>query len=251
MKTIAYYALHYGKEYLAWSIRSVQDFVDEIHVLYAAKPSFGHSTREGCPETEAELRTEADRFLKKPLLWHRGEWTQESDHRNAAVSIARRAGADQILPVDADEVWDGETLETALRVARDKNAKTTLVRFCHLWRSFDWVCDDPAMPVRIVRPDGVDPIWYLTPQKYPVFHFGYAQSRRIVEYKQKIHGHKNDWRSGWFENKYVKWDPAHPQADVHPTNVNFWTPKPLDLDRVAVLRRLMDGHPGVGARVIE
>ncbi|HXX94222.1 MAG TPA: hypothetical protein VEN81_11355, partial [Planctomycetota bacterium] len=105
MKSIAYVALHYGKDFLAWAIRSVQDAVDEIHILYAEKPSFGRPATCACPDSEDELRTEAHRFLTKPLHWHRGSWPGEAAHRQEIIGIARDREVDRILVLDADEVW--------------------------------------------------------------------------------------------------------------------------------------------------
>ncbi len=192
MKTIAFYALHYGMEMLAWSIRSIQAHVDEIHVIYTPTPSFGHRTDRQCPETEEQLKKEANRFIEKPLFWHRGTWGTEGEHRGAIMPIARERNADLILVVDADEIWDTATVAEAIEGARQRGARNTLVGFCHLWRSFGWVCNDGAMPVRIIQPGAVG-TGGVPSQKYPVFHFGYAQSPGIVSYKQDIHGHKNEW----------------------------------------------------------
>ena len=101
---IAYYALHYGKEYLAYSIRSIQDAVDEIHILYTAKPSFGHGTDAVNPDTLVELEREAMRFATKPIIWHPGTWAQEGQHRDTIIEIAKQRGATVIATVDADEL---------------------------------------------------------------------------------------------------------------------------------------------------
>ena len=55
---VASYVLHYGKEYLAWSIRSIQDCVDEIQILYSPRPSFSYQSSVPCPESEEELKAE-------------------------------------------------------------------------------------------------------------------------------------------------------------------------------------------------
>ena len=70
VKRIAFYALHYGREYLAWSVRSVQDAVDEIHVLYSDRPTFGHQTTarsntvyiQYIPRTLSYVRTNLERY---------------------------------------------------------------------------------------------------------------------------------------------------------------------------------------------
>ncbi len=242
MKNIAFFAAHYGREFLAWSIRSIQDHVDEIHVIYTPTPSFGYQTSLQCPETEEELKKEAHRFLNKPIFWHRGTWRTEGEHRGAIRPIARDRGADLILVVDADEIWDPDTLGEAIEGARQRGAENTLVGFCHLWRSFHWICNDGAMPVRIIQP-GATGTGGLPSQKFPVFHFGYAQTPGIVSYKQDIHGHKGEWRADWFQKKFMAWSPDNPFGDVHPTNVDFWTPTKTTPDVHAKLKELAGDHP--------
>lgn len=240
---IAYYALHYGAEYLAWSIRSIQDAVDEIHVLYTDVPSYGHTQGAVCPDSEVDLRRESERFLTKPLVWHRGHWSNEGEHRNAIRDIARVRGANLVLTVDADELWDPTTAKAALDFAEVSDAGNTLVRFCHFWRSFNWVCDDPCMPVRVLNLNHApNTVAYLSPQEWPVFHFGYAQSLAIMQYKWTCHGHQSELLPRWMEEKFLGWGPG--MKDVHPTNrENFWEPKPVDQSRAEKLKELLGDHP--------
>jgi len=44
MKVIAYYILHYGHEYINYSMRSIYNHVDEIIILYSEHPSHGTLT---------------------------------------------------------------------------------------------------------------------------------------------------------------------------------------------------------------
>lgn len=267
MKRIAYYALHYGKEYLAWSLRSVQDAVDEIHVLYADRPTFGHASRFACPDSEAELRREAERFLHKPLIWHKGHWPSEAAHRDAIRQIATDRGAQLVLVVDADEVWDPASARAILDATEAHNAAGSIcARFVHFWRSFNHVCQDPCMPTRVL--DLRHPwqsTWYGATQPVPVLHFGYAQSEAVMRYKWTCHGHQAEFRSRWMEEKFIGWAPG--MGDVHPTCRDFWSPEPtadakvvgnpgqggIDLgpiDLPAHVAALLSDHPYYGMRVI-
>jgi hypothetical protein len=244
---IAYYALHYGKEYLAWSIRSVQDAVDEIHILYTPTPSFGHATKASCPDSEQELRQEAERFLKfgKPFFWHTGTWHGEGHHRTSIEQIAKDRGAELVLVVDADEVWPPGSAEQALQATWDANAaRETLVHMVHFWRSFWWFCQDLCRPCRVVDRRHGEGFWYLLPQAKPVYHFGYAQSVATTAYKWEIHGHKNELREGWLANKFLAWSPTHPSSDVHPTcGDGFWTPAATSPELIADLKTVVGDHP--------
>jgi len=253
VKRIAYYALHYGTDYLSWSIRSVQDAVDEIHVLYTPTPSFGHATDVPCPDTREALVIAAHRFARKPIHWHVGAWRGEGEHRNAIDAIARAAGAGLVLAVDSDEIWDRRSLESSLAwVEAHPVAGVSRYRvwFDHFWRSFSWVCHDPCRPERILDLRGAYGSAADLPheaQICPVLHFGYAQREDIMRYKWRIHGHQDELRHGWLD-RFLIWQPG--EGDVHPTNLDFWTPVPTPPDLARLLDEQLGDHPYRGQAVI-
>lgn len=250
MKTIAYWAIHYGAEYLRWSVRSVAPVVDELHFLYTPDPSHGHASDLICPETEEQLKAEALAGAgDKPVFWYngKGRWHNEGEQRSAIEPIAKRRDADLIVWVDADEIWWTPTLKVSIDLARENKARETRVRFVHFWRSMRWVCEDPCMPVRFINLNFDKELWYLSPQDSPVLHFGYAQKPETIQYKQSIHGHKAEWKPGWFEKTFLPWTPG--VEDVHPTcgrngeGVAFWTPKPTSIFLQAMLDNVLGDHP--------
>jgi hypothetical protein len=221
---IAYCALHYGKEYLAWAVRSVQESVDQFHVLYTERPSYGHPTNMTCPDSEEELFAEAHRFSSIPIVWHRGHWTSEGDHRNAIYKVAETVGASQVLVVDADEIWQPGQVEKAFVMADGIKSwsGTCGVNMVHLWRSFNWVNVDHWMPIRVLN------VGYSGPQGFlsglnPVIHAGYAQSVALTRYKWSCHGHQAELRPNWLEEKFIGWKPG--DKDVHPTTIDIWNPE--------------------------
>lgn len=253
MKKIAYYALHYGKEYLAWSIESIQDAVDEIHILYSKTPTFGNKSSLRCPDTEQELRQEANRFAHKPIFWHTGVWNTEGEHRNEIFRIAHQREAELILVVDADEIWDTETAKTCLQRVWDLNIiSSARVQFVNFYRSFDWVCYDPAMPIRIIDTrrlpgDEWPQVWPVDTQSFPVLHFGYAQSINIINYKHQIHGHRAQIKEDWWRNKFLGWRPG--VNDVNPFG-NVWNPQPVHEPLKSKIKELLYDHPYFGKEKI-
>ena len=234
----AYYALHYGKEWLKWSMRSIREHVDEIHVFYVSTPSHGTQTPLPCPETMIELKKIADEF--DAIWWNCPHFAWEGEHRDLAVNMLKQRKADTILVVDADEIWMPDHLEYALDTAERSGSRTNLVYMRHFWRSLKWVCDDGAAPVRVLLPySDKETVNYIGDGH--VFHMGYAQTPEIVYYKQQIHGHKAEWRDGWFENTFLPWEPG--KGDVHPTNVDFWTPEEIGRGTRGVLKKLCGDHP--------
>ncbi len=252
MKTIACYALHYGLEYLPWSIRSIQDAVDEIYVFYADRPSYGFSQGAKCPESEGELQEAAHRFLHKKLYWHKGTWTGEGAHRNSFIEKAKEIHADMILVVDSDELWAPGAAEKALKSAWDQNkAGRWLCNFQNFWRSFDWEIRDSFKPIRIV-----DMRFSLEQDAYldnePVFHYGYAQSLEIMKYKWTCHGHQAELRKNWFSEKFMVWSPeTNTPGDLHPTVNNLWD-KAYEVSSYVkeVNKQLLFDHPYYGKSII-
>lgn len=246
MKITASYILHYGKQWLFHSMRSVRPFVDEIRVFYTPKPSHGHTSQLQCPETRDELHSISKQF---DAVWHEGLYSQEGQHRDYAIASCKDAGADVILVVDADEIWLPEELSWALSEVTHGDLAGKYgqyrVNMLHFWRSLDWVCRDNMYPLRIIccRP----PIeGYLQHDKCQPLHMGYAQTPEIIEYKMSIHGHKAEIRPGWFEQKFLAWEPG--MGDVHPTCEDTWTPRPYDK---GLISDVVGDHPYFHLGVIE
>lgn len=237
----AYYALHYGAEWLRWSLRSIRPYLDEIYVFYTAAPSFGHGTELPNPESRDQLYEIAKLF---GVHWHdadRYDW--EGKHRDAAVQTLTEDGADLILTIDADEVWDGRHLEAAFAEARQYNSYVNRCAFRHFWRSLGYVCLDGAYPSRIFLPKSPRTEHYIGENVGVVNHFGYAQSTRLIEYKMAIHGHKGEWRPEWFERDWLGWTPetaATYGRRAHPTSADYWEPVPFNRRELAYL---VGDHP--------
>lgn len=244
--------LHYGIEYLAWAVRSLNDVVDHFVFLYTPSPSFGYAAKTPCPHSRDQLYLEAHRWAKKPITWVEGNWPNEGAHRDAVYPIAKQLGATQILVFDSDEIYDPEMARQALKTSESYPEGIVRVRFLHFYRSLKWVCKDPCMPVRILNlgPDGRPKPGehYLSPQLHPVFHAGYAITFVTCRYKISIHGHLAEFKPNWFNEKFA---PFHPgMKDVHPTNgydpstgKYFWEPEPIDEETLKIIQPLLGDHP--------
>jgi len=233
MRIESYTILHYGADYVGYALRSVEPFVDRMHVVYTPHPSHGSRATVAPPEGRAQLHAAAMTAGRK-VVWHDvdGFW-QEGPHRDYALSLCQ---GDLALVVDADEVWDGAVLEQVLQFAYDGPQRDTLVACKTPWRSFRWLCQDPMQPVRVIKKSGqavagfpLDRGWF--------WHFGYAVRTPIMTYKWQIHGHVSEMRPHWFRDKWAPWPPVQ---DVHPTCERTWYPEPFDRER---LPALMHEHP--------
>jgi hypothetical protein len=245
MKIIAQYILHYGKEWLFHSMRSVRPFVDEIRVFYTPQPSHGHSSHIPCPESRGELYAIAEQF---DAIWDEGIYQHEGQHRDHAYDECVDAGADIILVVDADEVWLPEQLKWVLERVHTESPRNWCVNMLHFWRSLGWVCRDNMWPERILMPKRLPVVenGYIPSEYCQPLHMGYAQSPGIIRYKISIHGHKNEFRPWWFSKKFMAWEPG--MKDVHPTCENTWTPEPFDK---SLIEDVVGDHPYFQLEVIE
>lgn len=232
MKVVGFTALHYGREYLGYAIRSIIDHVDEHHIAYTAIGSHGHRTQVRCPETRDELYAIAKAAAGDKLRWHDGEWPHEGAQRDSIHEYA--PDADAIVVLDADEIWSGGMVERAIqRAIQYPTINRFRAEMRHFWRSFyRCILHDPSYPIRVINPHGTDDkLFYLdihrTETRYDIDHrlminhMGYAQSPEIVRYKLETHGHKNEIRRDcdWFNDIYMN---VRRQKDLHLVGSEYW-----------------------------
>ncbi len=242
MSVAAYTALHYGREYLAYAIRSVIDVVDEYWVLYSPFGSHGHRSDTSCPERMEDLYGIAKAAAGGKLRWCNGRWPTEGQQRDY---IHHLTDADIVLVLDADEIWADGAAAYALAMAQNADIGRFRIPIIHFWRSFyRAVLCDPAYPVRLIKRDADSREGTL--HVSPICHMGYAQSPAIVEYKWQVHGHKAELRTDvdWLRDRYR----ANAQEDCHPVGSVYWNPEPVEpLDYMPAF---MAEHPYFGMEVI-
>jgi hypothetical protein len=249
MKVVGYTALRYGADYLGWAIRSVIDYLDEYHVLYATQPSHGHWSAVVCPETEAELYDIAQQAAGAKLRWHSGDWQQEGQQRNAIHEVA--PDADVIFNVDYDEIWQSRLIENVLNYVKADNpnpVRYIRLPLIHYWRSFyKCVLHDPAFPARAIFPKIQSGELGWTNNMGLINHLGYAIKPDIMRYKWLIHGHLSELRKdvNWYQDVYL----ANRQYDCHPVGSQYWTPE--DVNPFNFMPEFMINHPFYGKKVIE
>lgn len=250
MKIHAYCIAHYGKDYIGYALRSIFPFVDIAHVFYTSHPSHGHQVQERPPELSIQLFEAAKQFdTDNKMRWYQsGNIFYEGQQRDMAVRHCQQSGADIVLVVDVDEIWPADVLEQALQLVINGNANKWLINFTHLWRSFNWCCRDNAWPVRFIdlRPGDKQDTAYISKELGDIYHFGYAVTDKIMAYKWQIHGHKDELRNGWLDEKWYQWQPGI--EDVHPTNSDNWW-KPESFDKMQ-LPEFMREHPFWGVEMI-
>jgi hypothetical protein len=136
-RTFAGMILHYGADYCGYAARSVYDHVEKIVVFYTNHPSHGHGQSTlARPESEEQILSALmayDPAHKIEVV--KGRWNAEGAHRNAMEDHCFSQGADEILVLDADEVWPVSYLEHCLERSRSSGARDLLVHMNHFYRS--------------------------------------------------------------------------------------------------------------------
>lgn len=258
--------LHTGKPYLRYAIESIIDQVDKLVILYSSTPSQGFQADVPCPDTRTDLYVEAvkmkpwsgrieGQWLHDKIQWVDGSWANESEHTNAIWPYAE--GYDWVWRLDADEVSPpGMVQEMCMQAAHERLAAVAAgleppgvfrVPFVHFWRCFNRVCRDGSQPIRLIKVGGGSREVTLDSKdrQWEVFHFGYAQPTRYIEYKMQVSGHRPEWRPSWFQDRWL----ANAQADVHPVCFpTHWMPEDFDKERLPAIMRK---HPYWGMEVIE
>jgi hypothetical protein len=242
MRIVAYYPLHYGAEYLNASIKSIEPFVDKIHILYTENPSYGFHSDIKCPETEQQLKDIVFTSTNK-ANWHKIKAGHEGQHRDIAFQFTD--GYDLLLACDADEVWEAQSLDWCLQSAMKGEAWRYNIRgFINFWKSFNHHCIDYFAPARIFNlhrnnknEDVLNGI---------VYHFSCAQSKAIMDYKWTIHGHKNEIHSDWLNKTYYQWKEG--DKWLHPASKTVWE-EALPFDK-NTLPEILKQHSNFNKKII-
>jgi hypothetical protein len=130
---------------------------------------------------------------------------------------------DVLAVVDSDEVWDPDAFGMALEYAHKSkffNIGAHHSGWKHFWRSFNEYCTDGFCPIRfhnLKNGRGTQEI----EGPCTIYHFGYAQRSEIMDYKISCHGHRDEWRPGWLQERYYGYQKGITK-DIHPVAIGLW-----------------------------
>jgi hypothetical protein len=216
MKTLAYIPLHYGREYLEACIKSIDNHVDKILILYTEQPSYGQNRGLKNPESKQELLNIVSTASNK-IEWVEISASQENKHREMVFRYSN--GYDLIMAVDADEIFtDVEEMKEAAFKTGARHINVAGSQWQHFWRSFNEVHRDGFAPTRFhVVNNTTDNATIHCGQ---IYHMGYAQSEELTRYKISVHGHKSIPGS-WFNDKWLTYVKGTTKL-LHPDSQTVW-----------------------------
>lgn len=242
MRVIGYIPLMYGAEYLEACIKSMENHVEKILIVYTEKPSQGHATRHACPETESELIRIAINASPK-VEWHKGEFGCEAEHRNYILKYSE--GYDLVFTLDADEIVEEKDITHALKLAYESDKRHIgFAGFINFWRSFNHACYDGFIPYRIVNLRNHGGTGQVDCR---VYHFSTAQKIETVRFKWNVSGHRDELRKNWIDEIYLGWTPENNLQDLHPVAFGLWNATPFDKTQ---LPEILKSHPNYNKELI-
>ena len=221
MKTLAYYPIHYGAEYLGYSMHSIRNDVDHIVVFYSSTPTYGHIGNIPNPDSKEDIQKICNDYGAELIDITNKKISRENNHRELGHLYARENNYDIVIAVDYDEVW--ENLEEAVEYASSGAAFSYGIRgsrWYHFWKNFNEVNRDGFSPIRIFnmhnRRSGEELI-----EKGTIYHFGYAISEKLMRYKLSCHGHKSEFPGNWLNDKWINYAKGLTNT-LHPATDAYW-----------------------------
>lgn len=243
---IAVSRVHYGKDYLPYTIRSTEGFADKHIVLYTHSPSFKPGAAyDDNPDSREEMMEAA-----VGAGGRRVEWV-ENQPIDALSALRLYPQAEMLLELDADEVLSPALSRAIIDEWSDGNLTHSSYRvpMVHHWRSFAYICRDSNHPVRLYLPNNRadEQPQYLPLEMGLIHHFGYARRLADMRYKMKLSMHSDEFRPGWWDDIFLKFPER--LTDLHPVCLEgFWNAERIDID---TLPRVLANHPYRDLEVIE
>lgn len=243
-KILGFIILHYGAPYLRSVLMSLKGQVDHIVILYSDTPSQGFLADTICPDTRHDLMRCCDGLMDN-VTWVDGRWNNEHEHTNAIFQFTE--GYDYLFRLDSDEVIPDGFVENMVKQANSNPYKFCRVPIVHHWRSFDRVCRDGQMPMRLYKLNSGEGEGYLDSNngEWHINHMSYCMPDKYIRYKLQVSGHKSEFRQDWYVEKWLK----NAQLDVHPVCMyGFWNPEPYVFTKRFPTALLL--HPNFGKELI-
>lgn len=240
MKTVACTPCHYGLEYLPYSIQSIRDHVDHIVMFYSGRPTYGHDGVLSNPDSRDDILNVCKEFNVEFIDITNHLISREHKHREMFFSYAQKNGFEIVLSFDYDEVWDD--VEEALDYAKKGKSFRYGIRgnrWTHLWKNFNEANYDGFSPIRLFNMNNPPREEELI-EKGKIYHFGYAISEELMRYKLSVHGHKSEFPSNWFTDKWLNYKKGETKF-LHPATRDYWIEaEPFDK---TTLPEFMRNHP--------
>lgn len=261
---IAVYVVHYGMDYLEYSIKSIYDKVDKILLSVGLKSWTYKTTHDIDQRFLAHIYDLAKKYSKIEIV------TVDSaklDEEQRNLTIPHAAGYDYYFLVDFDEIYDGDSIDRLYNfVSANPGHSVYRIPFFHFWRGFGYRLEETIFkPVerlfrisRRFRFKWSSKSGFKEKAKINVpidicscFHFSYARMPDEIKMKTETWAHATDVRPNWFEDIFLKWPGNKEMIDIHPykDQEELWK-RAVFFDKTR-LPDFMKDHPYYNMEIIE
>lgn len=250
MKIAAVYCVYNEEEYIEYSIRSILHFVDHVFVLLSQLPysAYNAKAREQfhvSDRTQAIVQRLAVESPKVTLV--SGTWDSEMDHRNAGMTLCRRARAGYYFLVDGDEVYRADHLDNLREeLLAHPEAGQFIIKCDLFWRSFRYripADDQTWMPRRMFKitpwselgkshlpvplpsrftgnnkTNSWGQVHHIDPRRVIFYHFSFARSPERMREKLSTYSHAHEILNGWYERVWLRWPQQRDMANLNPVD---------------------------------
>jgi hypothetical protein len=270
MNLCAAYKVFNGGLYLAYSMKSIYNYVDQIVIFVSTKPWNGPLVP--LDDTVEIIRKFPDpmrkiRFVVQDFRYDEDAGSghaNELREMNALLNYVRKEfpSTTHYLYIDADEVWQPDHMRKLRRLL----SAPTVVGEVHVawrcyWKSFKYWIDpfEPSRPTiafRVtpdtkfvtIRDTNMEPKHFVSPDNFFLHHFSYALTSDMVAKKIKAWSHCKEIASSWYEKVWLAWDANRTMENLHPVNPpEYKRAAPADESQ---LPEVMKGHPFFGKDIV-
>jgi len=245
MKIAAVYSVYNEEEYIAYSIRSVRDHVDQVVVNVNRQPWNRSGSLQPAPfppdRTEDVVRALARQDPN--VVVQTGTWATEVAHRQAGMAYCLEHGFDYYFLVDGDEVYRPDHLDALLdEIRRHPSVGTFHIKCVIFWRSFAYRIPPDVMkwtPWRVFKihrtrrilglpfphetrfvgdnkTNSPGPRHLVPPERCVFYHFSYARSEAKMRQKISTFSVADQVHDGWFERVWLAWPSQREMRNIHP-----------------------------------
>lgn len=221
---VAVYVVHYGSDYLEYSLRSIYNFVDKIIISVGMFSWSYNGSKPIDPIFLNSIFSLPTKYPKVEVIT--GEWEKDEDQRNATISFV--GGYDYYFLVDYDEIYaDSDLIKLYEFVSCHKEISVFCISFLNFWRGLGYLIQESnPSPVQRFFKIGrrfrfkrscLSGYKKKTHVNVPenvckCFHLSYAKKSEEIKYKISTWMHVSEVRSDWFETVFMEW---HNNKNMH------------------------------------
>lgn len=261
---IAVYVVHYGDDYLEYSIRSIYGSVDKI-LISVGLESWNYAERTSIdPVFLAKIKELPLKYSKIELVY--GTWAKDEDQRNDSIPYAR--DYDYYFLVDTDEIYRQEELANLYSIVeKNPGAGVFRIPFYNFWRGFGYVIQEAVNePVQRFFKNSARRFYFkrsctsgyrkkaqfdVSRKDCSCYHFSYARKPDAIEHKFKTWMHADEVRQRWVKKVFAAWEQNKMMTNLFPVagQEDRWiSAQPFD---AAKLPSVLLDHPYHGMDVIK